>query len=309
MAEEKQKSGKRYETEWSFSFEHLADSINKALGSLGEEVIKENFTVSRDAAQSARIVIGGSVGRTSITTLEGTENLLEADVAHLGEMEFSVSGESEKVITLKPKKITDVVAPIRRAIGQLGKHQDLYLRIRISPNVPLRLELDGGVGPAEFDLTTLDLLGLDIDGGVGPITLSLPTTTNPYKVELDGGVGGITVNAPAETHVRLDMEAGVGAAVLNIPAEASLDIKLEGGVGSTTINAAPGVAVHLEAEGGLGGISVPAGMKRLRADDDFVSKGGVWESAGFALANKRVNIRYDGGVGGFKLRQETIEIV
>ena len=309
MSEEKQKSGKRYETEWSFSFEQLGESLNKALGSLGEESKVETFSATRDGAQSARIVIGGSVGRTTIVALEGgSANLFEADVAHLGEMKFEVSGDAEKVISLRPYT-RDVVAPLRRAIGQIGKRQDLYLRVRINPDIPVRLELNSGIGPCEFDLSQLNLTGLDVDGGVGPTTLVLPPTEKPYNVDLDAGVGGITINAPSRTHVRLDMDGGVGSTVLNIPTDASLDVKVDAGVGGMTINAAPGVALRLEAEGGLGGVHVPASLKRLRDDDDFITKGGVWESAGFALASSRVNIHYKGGVGGFRIKQQDVEIV
>ncbi|HEX2623139.1 MAG TPA: hypothetical protein VHL11_23425 [Phototrophicaceae bacterium] len=310
MSEEKQKNEKRYETEWSFSFEEIGNSINKALGTLGEEAKEETFTAAKEGAQSARIIIGGSVGRNTIIALErGSDNLFEADVRHLGEMRFEVSGDSEKVITLRPHFQQDFATPLRRAIGQIGKKQDLYLRVRISPDIPVHLELHGGVGPTDFDLSALDLIGLKTDGGVGPTTLSLPTTDHPYNVNLDGGVGGITINAPATTHVRMDLDGGVGPAVLNIPADASLDIKMKGGVGGTSLNVAPGVALHVEADGGLGGVNVPASLKRIKSNDDFISKGGVWESAGFALASKRVNVDYDGGVGGFRIKQQDVEIV
>jgi hypothetical protein len=310
MSEEKTKNEKRYETEWSFSFENVGKSIDKALAGLGEDLKVESFSVPKGSAQSARIVVGGSIGRTSITALDaGSANLFEAEVAHLGEIEFTASEGAETVVTLRQKHDKDLVAPIKRALGQIGKRHDLYLRIRISPDLPVYLDLDGGVGPAEFDLNQLRLTGLEIDGSVGPVTVNLPTTAAPYSVKAEGGVGGFTINAPSTTHVRLDIEGGVGSTVLNIPADASMDVKLEGGVGGTAVNVAPGVALRLEAEGGIGGISVPKGMRQLKEKGDFVSKGGVWESEGFALSTKRVSIDYEGGVGGFRIKQEQVQIV
>lgn len=310
MSEEKSKNNKRYETEWSFSFEQIGESINKAIGSLGEEPKKENFAAALEGATSARIVVGGSVGRTSIVALESSsENLFEAELSHLGEMEFTVTGDTEKVITLQPKRSQDIGGPIRRALGQIGKNQDLYTRVRISANIPVYLELNSGIGPCEFDLAELQLTGLKVDGGVGPTRLDLPSTERVYNVEVDGGVGPVTINAPSSTHVQLELEGGVGPSTLNIPADASLDIKMQGGVGGTTVKVEPGVALHIEAEGGLGGIHVPSTLKKLKETGDFISKGGTWESAGFALADKRVNIRYSGGLGGFNLKQAEVEIV
>jgi hypothetical protein len=310
MAEEKQKNEKRYETEWSFSFEKIGKSIDNALAGIGEEVKTDSFSVAKDTAQSATIRVGGSIGRTTISALPaGSPNLFEADVAYVGEIEFSHEGETEKVVTLRQKHEKDFIAPFKRALGQIGKRDELYLRIRISPDLPVRLDVDGGVGPSEFDLAQLNLTGLDIDGGVGPTTLALPSTGNPYNVKADGGVGGITVHTPSATHVRLDLDGGVGPAVLNIPADASMDITIDGGVGGITVNAAPGVAIRLDADGGIGGVSVPKGIRQIKDKGDFVSKSGVWESEGYALSTKRVSIDYNGGVGGFRIKQDTVQIV
>jgi hypothetical protein len=299
---------KRYETEWSFSFENVGKSIDKALGGMGGETITENFSVPRDGVQTARIVIGGSVGKTTISALPaGSPNLFEADVKHMGELEFSESGDTEKTITLKHRQLKDLLGPIKRSWGSWN--EDLYLHVRINPDFPIRLDLHGGVGPADFNLAQLNLTGLDIDGGVGPVKLDLPNTAAPYHVDVDGGVGGITINTPAAPHLRLSLEGGVGAAVLNIPTDASMDVKIEGGVGGITVNAAPGVAMRLEADGGIGSINVPRVMRQLKETGDFVSKGGIWESEGYSLSTRRVTIDYNGGIGGFRIKQDAVQIV
>jgi hypothetical protein len=309
MTSDKEKREKQYKTEWSFSFEQIGDRINQAIGSVGEEVKTEQFSVDLEGATSARIVIGGSIGRTTISTLDNPNKLFEAEVAHMGEVEFSVTGDAEKVVTLRPKHDKEVFGSVRRVLGQIGKRVDLYMHIRINPNIPVRLELASGIGPSEFNLADLNLTGLDVDGGVGATTLTLPSTESAYNVKLDSGVGGVTINAPAATPVHLDVEGGVGATNINIPSDAALNIKLEAGVGGNQINVAPNVAVRLEAEGGLGGISVPKTLKRVKNDDDFITKNGVWETEGFALARNKVHITYEGGVGGFRLKQDEVRIV
>lgn len=311
MSEEKHKNDKRYETEWSFSFESIGKSIDKALSGMGGEAITKTFTVPKEAAQTAHLIIGGSIGRTTITALEpGSPNLFEAEIRHLGELEFVTTGDgADRFISLRPRQIKDLIEPIKRSFGQLGSRQELYMRVRVSPDLLIRLELHGGVGPTEFDLAQLNLTSLEVDGGVGPCTLSLPTTANPYTAKIEGGVGGITVNTPSTTHVRLDLEGSVGPTTLNISAEASLEIKLEGGVGGTTVNAAPGVAFHLEAESGIGSVNVPKNMRQLKESGDFMRNGGVWESEGYALSSKRVAIDYNGGIGGLRIKQDDIQIV
>lgn len=312
MSEEKQKrDGKQFETEWSFSFEQIGAKINEAFASLGDEVRVETFSVPRGGINRARISLTASIGRLNIYPLENSENVFEAEIAHTGEIAFSIStsADGEATISLKPQRPKDALAPVRQALSSFGKREELYWNIGIHPDVLLSLDLEGLIGPTEANLTRINLAKLDVEGNVGPATFHLPALEHPYDVSLENGVGPVTIVAAATRGVRLNVEGGVGQTTLHIPSGAAMDVDIDGGVGQTVIGVAPDVALRVKASSGIGSLNLPATLTRIKGSDDFVSKSGVWESPGFALASHQVIIHYDGGVGSFRVHQDESEIV
>src|SRR5690606_17444364 len=144
--------------------------------------------------------------------------LFEAEVAYVGEIEFSSTGENQKVISLRTSNEKEVLAPVRRVIGQISNREDLYYRIRIHPSVPVALQLNGGVGGNEYDLDELNLTSLVINGGVGGTRLVLGERGDSYDVRLEGGVGAVTLQAPQQAHANLTLKGGDGSSALHIPA-------------------------------------------------------------------------------------------
>lgn len=286
MSEEQ---GKKQVVEWSFSFENLGNSINEQFRKMGvadEKVKKEHFAAGLAGATSAHIELDFSVGRLAVKGLAESENLIEADVAYTGEMKFEVSGETEKKVKLAQDKSSGeniVTSSVKDAIGKLVNRDDLRWEVGLSPALPLRLDINGGVGETRLDLSGLQISGLEVDNGVGETHLNLPACAASYPVSLNSGVGAM--------HIHV----GQGAAV-------KLDI--QGGVGSVDVFVAAQAAVHLEATSGLGGVDVPKQFKRVKGGADFISKSGVWETEGYALASPQVQITYNGGVGGFKLKTD-----
>jgi hypothetical protein len=314
--EDKPKKDKKYETEWSFSFEKLGDTIGKAVRSVTDnisdatqqEVKHDTFSVPLFGTNSAQITIHGSVGYTTIEDLpETSENLFEAEVAYVGEIEFTSTGDNQKVISLRNKSEKDGF--VRRAIGTINNREELYYRIRIHPSIPVALSLHGGVGASEFDLEDLRLSSLTINGGVGGTRIVLAEAEGSYDVRLEGGVGEVKVQAPQQPHVNLTIKGGVGANILHVPSNASLSVNIEGGVGGTSVLAEAGVALHLEGSSGLGGLDVASHLHRMNYQEEMMNRRGVWESDGYSLATRKVDIVYRGGVGGFNLRQATAKTV
>lgn len=273
---------KNYKTEWSFSFEKIGDSINKMVGSIkvsDEEVKTAHYSEPLGNTASATIRLAFSVGEVVVKTIDEPDKLFEADLKYVGEIEYSVSGEEEKTIRLGQKR-GDIVRPMKDALGWISNREDLRWEIGINPHVPVRLDIDGGVGATRLDLSGLHLTNLDIDGGVGETNVSLPATGTSYDVDIDSGVGGINVKIAEGAALKLDISGGVGGVNIQLPESAAASLRV------TT---------------GLGGVSIPARFARVKGGSDFISKSGVWETSGFALAQQQIVISYHGGVGGFKI--------
>ncbi len=277
---------KEYKTEWSFSFDKIGDQLNKMIGSFSDEqeVHMASFSEPISGAVRAVIDLDISVGESTIKALTASENLIEADVTFVGEMVFDASGTETRTITMKQKRNGNAVtSTMKKAFGAIANRDDLRWDVRLSPDVPLELDIDAGVGLVHADLTGLNLVSLSYDGGVGKHELILPSSDRRYAVEIDGGVGEVNVTLPENTDADIRIDGGVGAVRLHIPG---------------------GVAVRFKVESGLGSVNMPKYLIPLKSKDEIISKSGVWQTPDFENAPRQITVKYDGGVGAFSVTGE-----
>lgn len=246
----------------------------KTIGiSSNPDVITEQFSEELGSANSARVELDFSVGPASIEALVGSNDLFQAEISHLGEVEFSSSGTTRKTIQLETRELS-----FNSGWFDVVNERELRWEIGISPDLPIDLDINGGVGKADLDFSKLNLTGLNLEVGVGQIEIYLPSTPDMYEARISGSVG--------ETYI----EVAEGA---------DLRLNVDGGVGEVTIDVPQGAAVRLDASIGVGRVRVPSGFRQIGGgDNDFVGEDGVWETTGFESADRRIIINFDGGVGG-----------
>lgn len=274
------------EIEWSFDFGKLGESIKGMANSLaGDEEIQEStFSADKAGVETARVKVEFSAGRNFLSALDaGSDNLVEAKLKHVGEIKFSEEGDSTKTVHIKQKsKIKDIATPLKQGLRLVANSNAIEWQIQLSPDVPLSLEVNGGVGPTKVDMTGLNVRNLKFDAGVGQFTLILPEQDGEIDLDVNTGVGETKLYVPENTNANLDIDAGVGSVDVTIP---------------------PNAAVQIRATNGLGTVQVPKSLRRISKKGDFIEQGGVWQSEGFDLAERRIVIRYDGGIGSFHVRE------
>ena len=241
------------------------------------DVITEQFSESVGAAERAQVSLDLSVGPSTVQTAVEESQLIEANITHVGEIEFEVSGEGEKVIRLRQ---------IDPAFGfewvDFLDKRDLRWEIGLTPSIPLDLNLNGGVGESNLDLRELKLVDLDVNVGVGDIHLRLPAMPESYHADIDGSVGDIRITVEPETAMVLGVDGGVGDTVIELPSDA---------------------AVRVQADTGVGNVRLPSDFLRISGDNDNpVGDEGVWESKNFDDAERQIFIIFDGGVGNLTIR-------
>ncbi len=249
-------------------------------GHTGSVAIKRaHFEAPVDNAESARVRLNLPVGRNHIGTASTPDKLIEADITHVGEVDFAVTGEREKMVSLSQSS-TFYMEWLNPATWFNNK-QELYWEIGLSPNVPIDLDVNGGVGESRLDLSGLNLSRVEVGGGVGEIDLTLPNSGD-YDGYLKTGVGSLKITMPSGANANLQVKGGIGECIINVPGDA---------------------AVRVQARMGVGDIRVPSRMSKVSGGDgDFVSKSGVWETPGFASAEHQIIIDFDGGVGALNIR-------
>ena len=271
---------KQYETEWEFSFDKIGDKIRGAVGSLDfdEEVKFASFSEAIDDAVAAKINLHFSVGEITIKALGESDNLLEADVSYLGEIDFEVAGDTDKTVTLRQKKHKSFFGNLKGLRND--DNNKLHWDVRLSKDVPINLNVHGGVGEIQLDLQELQLSNLKLHGGVGEFRVNLPESQTPYAVHINGGVGEVAVNAPENTTV---------------------DIHVKGGVGEVRVALPEGVAARAMVKSGIGDVDMPKSMEKISGGRVFLGVKGKWETNGFDEAENKVTIRYKGGIGSFEV--------
>lgn len=300
------KEKKKFETEWSFSFANLGESISNTLASLGvgedAEVKTTHFEERLEAAASAKIVLEPTVGEARVSALDsGSDKLFEADVTYIGEVRFEVKTEGDsKSVLLRQNVKHDTFKPIRDAVGSFARRDELKWDMRLSPRLPLDLLINNGVTANDFDLRGLQLTGLRINGGTGKTDLWLPEMSTHYPVQLNTGTGELNVKIPAGSEIDLNANNGTGKTDITIGAGSAVNAKISGGIGQCNITLPADAAVRLKATTGLGRVKVPEHFKRIKVEE-FVATVGTWETPNYASAERKIDIRFDGGIGGLTI--------
>lgn len=294
---------KQYKTEWSFSFDKLGTDIGdfvKSLGFSGDESVKEaEYREPIGSATSARVRLDFSVGEAVIRPLTNLDNLFEADLTYVGDVDYVVAGDVEKTVTLSQR--SQPADWIRSVVGWIGSKGKLRWDVGLATEVPMHLEVNGGVGKAEFLLRDIKLTGGRIHGGTGEIDLTLPSTGQRYAVEVNCGVGEMEIAIAPGAQVDLKLRCGTGKVELEIGEGADVAADIDGGVGECKIELAPNTLARFEADSGVGALNFPARFTRTSGTDEFITRSGVWETPGFTEATSKISVRYKGGVGALNV--------
>ncbi len=214
-----------------------------------------------------------------VRAVEDDGLLFRADLRDPGQVEVRVRGGSRKTLDLERN-------------GRLGNVSDPDARwqLRLSPEVPVSLDVDGGSAPVTLDLSTLQLTEFEIDAGVGATTLTLPDASEPYQGEIDLSSGSLDLVVLRGARLELGIEASNGPLTLDLERDIDLDLSLDTNNGPLDIRFASGSAVRLEIDDdGAGAVSVGGGLERIRGDGDT----GVWETPNFDGAERQIVIEID----------------
>jgi hypothetical protein len=306
MSEERKEKEKQYETEWSFSFSNLGESISSALSSLGvgedAEIKTTHFEELLENAESAHVILEPTIGKATVTPLSDSDNLFEADLAYVGEVKFVVEDdETHKTVRLGQNVRKDVLQPIKDAIGSFSRREELKWDMRLTPNIPLDLQINSGVTANDFDLSGLQITRLRINGGTGKTDLNLPTMGGEYPVDINSGTGELNVDVPAGAHIKLDAKNGTGATNIVIGSGATVKAHLSGGIGQCSVTVPADAGVRVKATTGLGKVNMPQSFIAVKVEE-FVATVGTWETPNYANAENKIDIQYEGGIGSFNIR-------
>jgi hypothetical protein len=296
------------ETEWTFSFESLGESIAQVLNQfgIGADADLQQTTLAEplNGAQRATVRLDLTVGYATITALPAdSDNLIEVEVTSIGAVEMTAATEGDtKSVRLRQKRTsdTDPFKPVKDAVDTVARGPELYWKVRLSPRLPINLIVNAGLTLDTFDLSGLNLPRLSLDSGTGTTNVTFPAGV--CVAEVEGGVGILEMIVPDEANTTLNLDIGAGTTSLHVGV-AGLRAEVDGGVGNCEVSIPVTAALRVRGESGLGNIDVPERAEAVQFETEFISESGTWQTSDFAFAPNKIDIRYEGGVGSLIIRE------
>lgn len=193
------------------------------------EPLTETFVVSAEDTQTASFDLNLSTQPAVISALNESKNLIEAEIGHFGDVELTVSGGEEKEVTLAQRGVVSWFAWLL----QEAQAAELTWEVQLSTQVPFDLDVDGGTGSAELDLSGVQLDNFYLDGGTGAARILLPASPEGFEARVASGTGQIDIVLPVEGNLTLRLDGSTGRIVLDAPEGAALQVEvLRGGTGN-----------------------------------------------------------------------------
>jgi hypothetical protein len=211
--------------------------------------------------------------------------LLAATLSYRGDIDFTSTGESEKVVSLRPRSRWSWLDWSRN-------DPDLRWDIGLTPSLPLNLVVDSSSGKAVLDLSQLRLTGFSAVTSSGEAQVTLPRGSDRYPVELRTSSGSTSVRAADGIQADLSAEVSSGSAKIVLGQNSDTNMRFSTSSGSLRLECPAGTALRVEVKKvSSGSVRVPAGLTRLSGSSD--GEEGVWETPGFAGASPKVSVVVD----------------
>jgi hypothetical protein len=237
----------------------------------------ESFTVEVGDTTSVDLDLNLSVQETTVNVLQNSTNLLEAEIGHIGEIEFSVLGTDDKHIDLAQVGVESWFSWILPEV----EGEELVWDIGLSPEVPFDLNVDASTGSAELDLEGMQLERFRYDASTGSSTIILPAAADGYDTHIECSTGSMEIVFPAESNLTVRLDGSTGRILLDVPEGAPVKVQV--------------------IDGGTGSLQLPADMVKVSGREG--KDEGVYQTSGFeSAAYQLVIIIEDISTGSIVLR-------
>jgi hypothetical protein len=171
---------------------------------IGRQMRSEEIAQPLGEAEEAAVVVEPGIGTLKIEAASDSTNLVEGTVrlARGEELTRSFTVEDEAGTFLLR---TQTGSFNSFAVGWGG--QRLW-NLQLSPDVPLRLETNLGLGEATLDLTGLTMDSLNVEQGLGQARILFPEEGR-FEARVDGAIGQTILVIPETLAARIRLDTGI----------------------------------------------------------------------------------------------------
>ena len=117
------------------------------------EVHEQQYNEPLGEATSAQVNLDLSVGRATVQSLTASDTLITADLRYVGTVDFRVDGTGQKYVTLSARdNNVQIFDFLGISLFNTTENDQLRWTVGLTPDIPLDLRLNGGVGESDIDL-------------------------------------------------------------------------------------------------------------------------------------------------------------
>jgi hypothetical protein len=203
----------------------------------GARAVEERVRVELAGADSGDVVLKFGAGRLEVGP--GTAGVLVD-----GEFE---GGAIRRDLGPGRVELEADLAAVWPAIGE-----GLHWSVRLAPDIPIALRLEGGASRSILDLTDLLVTSLTVKTGASETRIRLSRRVDRAQVRVESGAAQVSIEVPSGVAARIRSQMGLGSSRIDggrFPrvgdrwvspdfdtAERRVEIDASGGVGSITVS-------------------------------------------------------------------------
>ncbi|MFW5748007.1 MAG: DUF4097 family beta strand repeat-containing protein [Chloroflexota bacterium] len=268
----------------------IAVAIYIATNTTGDYTVEPFNAPLEDAVESAEITIDISSRDLIIDPLDrDAGDIINGTADIVGSLEFNVSDESDRTIQLSEDTLN------RSYRGT----DPLEWEARITPEIPVLLNIVSSSGEIDADLTGLQLTGLNVNSSSGDPTITLPTLADGLDVAMQTSSGNADLRLPDSFTGTLQLQTSSGELDITIGEQVSVTIDLSTSSGDSHITIPDEVGIRLDVRANSAGeITVPDRLRPVSVEDGE----GVWETADFETAEYTVMLTVSVSSGDVTIR-------
>ncbi len=233
----------------------------------------QNFTAPLDDSSSVTYNLETASEPVYLYALnESSSQLIDANLNHLGTINFNVTGTSSKLVDLSE------TSNASDWFTWTFPNVNLKWNVGMTKRIPADIKLDGGSGSINADLEGMQVRSLTANLGSGSSTFQLPQSDQAQALDMNSGSGSVNLTLPAETDVTLRLQSGSGSLNISLPVNAALRVEVM--------------------NSGSGSLSLPNSLIRISGSEEI----GTWQSNGYDQAAHRIIIKIlDRGSGSVSI--------
>ena len=168
--------------------------------------------------------------------------------------------------------------------------------LRLSPDVPLDIELGFGAAEADIDLGGLRVRQAEIATGASStkLTVSQPNLEVCRRLDLKAGAAKLDASRLSNLNcARIQVEGGVGEVTLDFSGTLrnDIDVDVDMGLGSLTLRVPRGAGVRVDKDGLLASFD----------SQGLIKRGDVYYSEGYDRAARRIHFNIDAALGSIRV--------